>query len=51
MVVFWQQQLLLCLDTLYLAEVPSATVKTKFINPAANYTVQQDHFFSLTLKK
>jgi len=27
-VVFWQQQLLLCLYTLYLAEVPSVTDKT-----------------------
>jgi hypothetical protein len=32
MVVLWQQQLLLCLDTFYLAKVPSATVKTMFIN-------------------
>jgi len=28
MVVFWQQQLLLCLYSLYLAEVPSVTDKT-----------------------
>ena len=28
MVVFWQQQLLLCLYALYLAEVPSVTDKT-----------------------
>jgi hypothetical protein len=41
MVVFWQQQLLLCLDALYLAKVPSATVKTKFINQTVNYRVQQ----------
>jgi hypothetical protein len=41
MVVFWQQQLLLCFDALYLAKVPSATIMTKFINQTVNYRVQQ----------
>jgi hypothetical protein len=39
MVVFWQQQLLLCLYTLYLAEVPSVRDKT-----TGNYSVQHSSY-------